>query len=191
MNMFWRLCNSDKSCKVWLRNGNVWWHQTVTSTPSHIYYRCSDGRFPLSASCGQFQTPIRFPALKQGLILEQEAGESNHFFDWVLNQKAIGGITGIYSTEKRRAETLQSAWKFDDFKYRLKSCMFECTSLLNWSFFFFFFWEGERGDARVFSWKRKICNSTITASYNFWTVLVFTSIVFGILCSKLPRKHTG
>jgi hypothetical protein len=33
-------------------------------------YICEDGRFPVSASFVKFQTPIRFAAVKQGLIQE-------------------------------------------------------------------------------------------------------------------------
>ncbi len=79
----------------------------------------------------QFQTPIRFSAVKQGLIREQEA-EQKHLSEWARCQKAIGGI---YFTKKWRAETLQPGLEFDSFKPRLKSSIFKCISWLNGSFF--------------------------------------------------------
>jgi hypothetical protein len=50
-----------------------------------------------------------------------------------LCQKAIGGI---YFTRKGRAdETLQPGLKYDNFKSRLKSCIFKCFSWLKGSSF--------------------------------------------------------
>ncbi len=41
----------------------------------------------------------------------------------------------IYFTEKLRAETQQPGLEFDNFKPRLKICIFECISWLSGSFF--------------------------------------------------------
>ncbi len=55
-----------------------------------------------------------------------------HLSDWARCQKASGDI---YFTKKWRAETLQPGLEFGNFKPRLKSCIFECISWLNGSFF--------------------------------------------------------
>ncbi len=79
----------------------------------------------------QFQTPYCFPAVKQGLILEEEA-EKKHLSEWAQRQKAIGGI---YFTKKWRTETLQPGLGFDNFKPWLESNIFKCISCLNGLFF--------------------------------------------------------
>ncbi len=55
-----------------------------------------------------------------------------HLSDWAQCPKAIGGI---FFTKKWRAETPQPGLEFDNFKPRLKSCIFKCISWLNCSFF--------------------------------------------------------
>ncbi len=55
-----------------------------------------------------------------------------HLFHWARCQKAIGAI---YFTKKRRAGTLQPGLKFDNFKPRLKSGIFERISWLNGSYY--------------------------------------------------------
>ncbi len=55
-----------------------------------------------------------------------------HFSEWARCQKAIGGI---YFTNKSRAQTLQPGLELDNFKQRLKSCIFKCISWLNALFF--------------------------------------------------------
>jgi hypothetical protein len=78
----------------------------------------------------QFQTPIRFPAVKPRLILVKEA-EKKHLPDWARYQKAIGDI---YFTKKWRAETLQPGLEFDNFKPRLTSSIFKSISWRKGSF---------------------------------------------------------
>jgi hypothetical protein len=55
-----------------------------------------------------------------------------HLTDWARCDKAIGGIC---FTKKWRAVTLQPGLEFDNFKSRLKSCIFKCIFRLNGSFF--------------------------------------------------------
>ncbi len=55
-----------------------------------------------------------------------------HWSEWARCQKAVGGI---YFTKKWRTDTLQPGLEFDNFKLRLKSCIFICISWLNGSFF--------------------------------------------------------
>jgi hypothetical protein len=54
-----------------------------------------------------------------------------HLSEWARCQKAI---SGIYFTNKWRAETLQPGLEFDKFKPRLLSGIFKCISWLNGSF---------------------------------------------------------
>ncbi len=75
----------------------------------------------------QFQTPIRFQAVEQGIILEWEAEEA------LVWMRSMSG--GIHSTKKWRAETLQPGLEFDNFKHRFKIGYSECISWLNGLFF--------------------------------------------------------
>ncbi len=61
----------------------------------------------------RFQTPIRFPAVKQGLIPWVRSWKNKHLSEWAGRLIAIGVI---YFTKKWRAETLQPdglrIWRF-------------------------------------------------------------------------------
>jgi hypothetical protein len=74
-----------------------------------------------------------------GLILVRDA-EKRTF----LNELDVRNSGGIYFTQKRRAETLQAGFDFDNFKPRLTSDIFKYISLLSGSLLggdyrFFFF----------------------------------------------------
>jgi hypothetical protein len=97
-----------------------------------IDYRCEDGRSLSSASCVTISNPNSLSSSEPGVIPRKEADKKNHLFDWDRCQKAIGGI---YFIKKWRAEILQPGLKFDDFKPRVKRCIFKCMSWLNDSFF--------------------------------------------------------
>ncbi len=103
----------------------------------------------------QFQIRIRFPTVKQGLILHC--------------QKAIDGV---YFTKKWRAETLQPGLEFDNFKPRLESGIFKCISWLNGLFFGGWWWGfSERGS-------QDLSNGTHLTSYLANYLSVFTSTVY-------------
>jgi hypothetical protein len=82
--------------------------------------------YPEVAEWWQYQAPIRFPAVKQGI-----RSWKKHLSDWAQFQEAIGGI---YFTKKWRAETLQPGLEVDNFKPRFKSSIFKSISWLNGSF---------------------------------------------------------
>ncbi len=86
--------------------------------------------------CQQSQTPICFPAVLQGLILEKD------LYEWARRQEAIAGV---HFTKKWRVETLQPGLEFDNFKPRLKICIFKYISWLNGSLFGMIgvFWKRE------------------------------------------------
>ncbi len=83
---------------------------------------------PVPQVSWQYQTPIRFPAVKPGLIL-QEAEKA------LLVINSMSAIGGIDFTKKWRAETLQRGLEFDNFKPRVKSCTFERIFCVNGSTF--------------------------------------------------------
>ncbi len=81
----------------------------------------------------QFQTPICFPAVKQGSILELRSWKK-HLSDLAWWQRAIRCIYYLF-TNKWRAETLQLGLEFHNFKPRLTTDgIFKCISWLNGSF---------------------------------------------------------
>jgi hypothetical protein len=101
-----------------------------------------------------------------------------HLSDWARCQKASGGI---YSTKKRRPETLQPGLEFDNFKPRLESCIFKCISWLNGSFFGGW-WSrfSERGSQDLSNGTNSPLNPPIF-------FCVFTSIFCG--CSRQQRRR--
>ncbi len=105
--------------------GNFW---TPTST---IDYRCEDGSFLVSASCGTISDPEWLSSSETG-VNPGISSRKKHLSDWARRQKAIGGI---YFTKKWRAETQQPDLRFGVFKSRLKSCTFKCIYQLNSSCF--------------------------------------------------------
>ncbi len=85
-----------------------------------VDYRCGDGRFWVFASCVTISnTTIRFPSVKRGLILEEEA-EKEHFSQWAWCLRPIGGI---YFTKKCRDVTVQDGLEFGSFKPLLKEAL--------------------------------------------------------------------
>jgi hypothetical protein len=79
----------------------------------------------------RFQAPIRFPAVKQGLILKEEA-EKALIWSSLMSESHWWNLF----CKKWRAETLQPGLEFDNFKPQLKSGIFKCISWLKCSFIF-------------------------------------------------------
>jgi hypothetical protein len=73
-----------------------------------------------------------FP-FQQGLILVSEH-KKEHFFESAQRQKAI---SGIYLTRRQRPEALEPGLEICKFQPRFIKGIFECTSWLNVSVFFF------------------------------------------------------
>ncbi len=96
-----------------------------------IDYKCEDGHFLVSAICVPFSNPYSLTS-NETRVNPQIRSWKMHFSDWTWCQKAIGDI---YSSKKRRAETLRFGFEFDNFKPGLESGTFTCISWQNGSFF--------------------------------------------------------
>ncbi len=79
----------------------------------------------------QFQTQIRFPAVKQGLILEEEAKKSTYLNELDVRKPLVVSI----AQGKEEVRLYNSGLEFDNIKSRLKSSIFKCISWLIGSFF--------------------------------------------------------
>ncbi len=100
-------------------------------TAATIDYRCEDGRIPVSASCVKISNPNSLSSSEKEVNLGIRSWKKC-LSEWAWCQKVIGGI---YLTKKWRAETLQPGFDIYKFNPQLKSCIFECISWLNGSFF--------------------------------------------------------
>ncbi len=137
----------------------------------------------------QYQTPIRFPAVKRGLILEWEADRS--LSEWSWCRKAIGGI---YFTRKWPAETLQPVLKFDNIKLRLDSGIFKYICWLNGSVF----GGDDRGflkESRPIYWHQcRLVTSQLFFClhiYSLWLFLRSLKLLntfFSCFCQEVPIK---
>ncbi len=71
----------------------------------------------------QFQTPIRFPAVKQGLILEWEAERCTNLKELNVRKPLVVSI----SQRSEELKTLQPSLEFDNFKPRHKISIFNAS----------------------------------------------------------------
>ncbi len=66
---------------------------------------------------------VRFQAVKRELI-QAKCRKRKHSSEWARCEEAVGTI---YFVKKWNSETLKLRLEFDNFKPRLKSCIFECS----------------------------------------------------------------
>ncbi len=131
--------------------------------------------FSSSRVASHFQTPIGFTAVKQGSILDKNKYEAFSTLIWTsLMTQAIGGV---YSTKKRRAETLQPGLEVGNLKPPLKQRLkgtFKCISWLNGLCF-----EGWRSGFYERE-SQGLSSGTNVASQIANIYSVFTSVVCGV-----------
>ncbi len=101
--------------------------EVIETCLNNRWYRCEDGRSPVSASCVTISNLDLFSSSSTGVNPGIRSWRK-HLPDWARCQKAIGGIC---FTKKWRAEILQPDLEFDNFKPWLESSIFKCISWLN------------------------------------------------------------